>query len=64
MKVRFYCDVWPGQDITRFPLFAQTATVIKSEGCKRLSFDVSIPDEWIFGTSVHSPELIEAKENE
>ena len=44
MKIRFYCDVMKGMDITRWPLFATTSPGVKGDHHTRIAFDVHIPD--------------------
>ena len=57
MKVRFYCDVWPGLDPVRFGLHATTSPIRKTEGVKRLAFDVQIPDHILYAVDAESPEV-------
>ena len=57
MKLRFYVDLWPGQDPARYGLFAQTQPCVKTEGCKRVAFDVTIPDSLVFGLDAVAPEV-------
>ena len=57
MKLRFYVDLWPGMDPTRYGLFATTQPCVKTEGCKRVAFDVAIPDSLLLGLDAVSPEV-------
>ena len=57
MKVRFYCDIWPGLDPARCNMYANTQPMHpKSDGCQRLAFDVVIPDALLFPVDAHAPE--------
>ena len=63
MRVRFYCDVWPGNDITKYALFATTSPTTKAEGPTRIAFNVDIPDHILFGNVVMmEAEKIEVEE--
>jgi hypothetical protein len=56
MKVRFYCDIWPGA-YPRNPLFANTQpNYEKAANSKRLAFDVVIPDNLLNDVDAVSPE--------
>lgn len=57
MKLRFYVDLYPGMDPARYGLFAATQPSVKTEGTKRLAFDVAIPDSLLFGLDAVSPEV-------
>ena len=57
MKVRFYVDLFPGIDPSRHGLWAWTEPSAKTEGSKRIAFDVTIPDELIFGLDAVVPEV-------
>ena len=57
MKLRFYIDLWPGLDPARYAVFASTQPCAKSEGCKRMAFDVAIPDSLLFGLDAVAPEV-------
>jgi len=57
MKLRFYVDLWPGMDPSRYGVFANTQPSAKTDGCKRLAFDVAIPDSLLFGIDAVSPEV-------
>jgi hypothetical protein len=57
MKIRFYCDLWPGLDPVRFTLMASTLPVRKPDGAKRLAFDVQIPDHLLYAVDAESPEV-------
>ena len=65
MRVRFYCDVWTGNDITKYALFASTSPVQKAEGATRIAFNVDIPDQILFGNVItmeaHPIEVEETK---
>jgi len=58
MKVRFYCDVWPGQ-YPSGPLYASTCpNYTRANGAKRLAFDVVIPVNLVNDVDVVSPEPV------
>lgn len=48
MKLRFYIDLFPGINPQQFPVVAVTNPHAKSEGSKRIAFDVEIPDSLLF----------------
>lgn len=49
MKVRMYIDLWPGCDPSRVSIYATNTPVgMKPENCKRIAFDVVIPDPVLF----------------
>jgi hypothetical protein len=57
MKVRFYCDIWPGLDPARCAMHANTQPMHeKAQGSKRLAFDVVIPDTLLFSIDAYAPE--------
>lgn len=64
MKMRFYVDLWPGMDPGKYPLWATTAPSAKSDGAKRLAFDVAIPDHLLFSVDAVSPEVSKPDEVE
>ena len=49
MKVRFYVDLYSGMDPARYGLLATTQPCAKTNGCKRIAFDVTISDSLLFG---------------
>lgn len=57
MKFRFYVDLFPGMDPARYGLCAWTQPSAKTEGTKRVAFDVTIPDEIVFGLDAVAPEV-------
>ena len=57
MKLRFYVDLWPGCDPARYGLMAMTQPGAKTEGSKRVAFDVTIPDSLMFGVDAVAPEV-------
>ncbi len=57
MKVRFYVDLWPGLDPSRYAVIASTQPCEKPDGVKRLAFDVAIPDSLLFGLDAIAPEV-------
>ena len=57
MKFRFYVDMFPGCDPARYGLCAWTQPSAKPEGSKRVAFDVTIPDEIVFGLDAVAPEV-------
>jgi hypothetical protein len=57
MKLRFYVDLWPGIDPARFGLFATTHPGVKTDGWKRVAFDVAIPDSLLFDLDAVAPEV-------
>lgn len=58
MKVRFYCDIYPGS-YPRHDLFAMTTPYNgKGANATRLAFDVEIPDRVLSGLDVLSPESV------
>lgn len=60
MKLRFYFDVWPGQ-VNTYGYNASTQPHKKSEGVRRLSFDVFVPDEILHDPDHHLSETTIAK---
>jgi hypothetical protein len=55
-KVRFYCDIYPGQH-PQFPLHATTVPYgEKMKNARRLAFDVMIPDTILVDLDIVSPE--------
>ncbi len=62
MKLRFYIDLWPGTDPTKYGLTAWTQPCVKTEGCKRIAFDVAIPDSLLFGLDAVAPEVGKVEE--
>ncbi len=58
MKLRFYIDKFSGP----FPnptsgVFAMTSPGNKVKGCRRIAFDVTIPDHMLFEEDFTSPEV-------
>ena len=64
MKLRFYVDLWPGMDPARYAVTATTQPCAKTVGCKRLAFDVAIPDALLLGVDAVSPEVGKVEEVE
>jgi len=64
MKLRFYVDLYPGTDPARYGLFASTQPGVKTDGFKRVAFDVSIPDSLVFGLDAVAPEVSKIEEVE
>ena len=62
MKLRFYVDLWPGMDPARYALMATTQPCTKTDGCKRMAFDVAIPDALLLGVDAVSPEVSRPEE--
>lgn len=63
MKYRFYVDLFPGLDPARYGLYATTQPSMKLENSKRIAFDVTLPDDIVYGidavvTEVGRPEVI------
>lgn len=56
MKLRFYIDFWPGPASTS-GYFATTQPAAKIQGCKRIAFDVTIPDDMIHEPDGVAPEV-------
>jgi len=54
MKVRLYCDVWPGMNPGNVYARAEPYGD-KSPYCKRFAFDVEIPDDLINHVDVAIP---------
>jgi len=57
MKLRFYVDLWPGIDPLRYGLSATTQPCAKTDGWRRLAFDVAIPDNLLYEIDAVSPEV-------
>ena len=57
MKLRFYVDLWPGIDPLRYGLSATTQPCAKTDGWRRLAFDVAIPDNLLYEIDAISPEV-------
>lgn len=57
MKLRFYVDIFPGTDPARYALCAWTQPGAKTEGVKRIAFDVAIPDSLLFQLDAVAPEV-------
>lgn len=64
MKLRFYVDLYPGMDPSKYGIYAHTQPSAKPEGSKRLAFDVAIPDSLLFGIDAVSPEVGKPEEVE
>ena len=64
MKLRFYIDLWPGIDPTRYGLNATTQPSAKNDGWRRLAFDVAIPDNLLYEIDAVSPEVGRVEEIE
>ena len=57
MKLRFYVDLWPGCDPSKWSTNATTQPGAKLKGYKRVAFDVTIPDSAIFDVDSEAPEV-------
>jgi hypothetical protein len=57
MKLRLYTDLWPGMDPQRYAVIATTQPGPKSDGTKRIAFDVTIPDSLIYAIDGHAAEV-------
>jgi hypothetical protein len=57
MKLRFYVDLWPGLDPMRYGLNATTQPPVKTDGWRRLAFDVAIPDNLLYEIDAIAPEV-------
>lgn len=44
MKVRFFLDIWPGLLPEHHSMLATTRPAKKTDGVRRVAFDVEIPD--------------------
>ncbi len=64
MKMRFYVDLYPGMDPARYGLCAWTHPSAKTEGTKRVAFDVAIPNSLLFGLDAVAPEVGKVEEVE
>lgn len=63
-KFTMYIDLYPGIDPAQFGLSATTRPGKKTEGTKRIAFDVVIPDEMLFDIDGHAAEVTRPKETE
>ncbi len=61
-KFRFYVDFWPGLNPYQYGLLAVTCPGMKSEGNKRIAFDVAIPDELLYGIDGFASEVSKVEE--
>ncbi len=57
MKLRFYIDLYPGMNPSQFAVYANTQPGAKSEGTRRIAFDVTIPDSLMFQVDGHAAEV-------
>jgi len=57
MKIRMYMDLYGGIDPSRSYVSASNIPLEKSPSCKRIAFDVTIPDALIFGFDAIAPEV-------
>lgn len=62
MKIRFYVDLYPGMHPAKYGLCAWTQPSVKTEGAKRLAFDVAIPDSLLLGLDAVAPEVGKVEE--
>ncbi len=61
-KFTFYIDIYPGLDINQYGLMATTNPGRKSEGSKRIAFDVTIEDETINDIDAHAAAVSKPKQ--
>ena len=57
MKLRFYVDIFNGQDPNKHPLYACTSPTEKQDNVTRVAFYVTIPDAVIFKFDAVAPEV-------
>ena len=59
MKLRFYIDFWNSSIDYQLKtgVIAQTQPPAKAEGLKRVAFDVTIPDEFLYETDLVAAEV-------
>lgn len=58
MKLRFYIDFWPDASFQlKNGLVAMTQPNAKMGNYKRVAFDVTVPDEFIFDYDMVAPEV-------
>ena len=63
-RYKMYIDIWDGLDPDQYGITASSMPGAKPESTKRLVFEVSIPDEWIYKQDKTSTKIIEPKESE
>ena len=66
MKLRFYIDFWnSGIDYQlKNGVMASTQPPPKADGHKRVAFDVTIPDGFLYETNLVAPEVSKMEEIE
>lgn len=57
MKLRFYVDIYPHSDPARYGMCAMTQPSVKSDGAKRIAFDVVVPDSLLFHVDGYASEV-------
>lgn len=62
MKIRMYIDLWKGVDPSRNYITATNQPSAKSEGYRRIAFDVTIPDSLVYEVDVLAPEVYAVEE--
>ena len=60
-KHTFYIDFYPGLNVSQYGLSATTIPAKKLDGTKRISFDVTIPDELIYDIDGYASEVTKPK---
>ena len=61
-KFTMYIDLYPGLDPAQFGLSATTKPLRKSDGTKRVAFDVTIPDEMLHDIDGYAAEVSRPRE--
>lgn len=62
MKITMYVDLWPGLDPNRYGLLATSQPPAKGHACRRIAFDVTIPDSLLFEIDGHAAEVSSVRE--
>lgn len=57
MKIRMYMDLYRGIDPSKAPLMANSQPWVKSDGVRRIAFDVTIPDSLLFEIDGYAAEV-------
>lgn len=64
MKLRFYIDLLNDGVVLQLKdgLIARTQPFVKNEKYRRIAFDVTIPDEYLFKVDLVAPEVSQMEE--
>lgn len=57
MKIRMYMDFWPGMNLAQNIIYATNIPSAKLPENRRIAFDVTVPDAFIFHCDGVAPEV-------